>query len=42
MINELRYIFNEPELKSPSSFNETGRSMEHEFKALQQEALNQR
>ena len=39
MINELRYIFDEPELKSPKNFNESGASLENEFQMLKDEAL---
>merc|ERR1712062_244882 len=39
MINELRYIFDEPELQSPKTFNESGFAMEDEFKILQNQAL---
>ena len=39
MINELRYIFDEPELKSPRNFNESGTSLENEFQMLKDEAL---
>ena len=42
MINELRYIFDEPKLKSPKTFNEEGHEMEEEFKILQNQALGQR
>ena len=42
MINELRYIFDEPELQSPKTFNESDFSMEDEFKILQNQALGER